>query len=171
MKKRKIFLCVVSASVLINVIPLLPFMDRIAVSNYAWFAVILMMGVSLNGVISFFLRRKGNFLPIGARTPMSRYFSEDKAHTFTEEYEKEFFWQFCLYWFAIPFYIPCIFFVSGAPECFLLPICVFLVPQLFYFICYILNIIKGNKEYQIKKQKQEQELKEQNLQEELGRFK
>ncbi len=95
-------------------------------------------------------------------------FSEDEDYTFTEKYEKEFFWQFCVYWFAIPFYIPCVFFTSALWMTAIGTICVFFAPQLVYFIYDISNDIKNAKEYRIKEQKRAQELKEQELREELG---
>lgn len=175
MTKRKLFICILSAAVLINIIPLLIFKDKAAVSKDAWFTIIIMAGVSINGVSSFFLRHKGNYLSIAYRPSILTLFSEDKERTFTEEYEKEFFWQFCVYWFAVPFFLPCIFFDSGKWWNVLWPMCVFLVPQLVYFIYDIIYSIsngkKAKKELQIIKQKQEQELKEQKLREELGHYK
>ena len=169
MKRRKIFICIFAVSLLINVIPLLIFKDKAAITYFSWFPMILMLIESVNGVIAFFLRHKGNYFTDGYRS--IHIFSEDKDYTFTKEYKDEFFWQFCLYWFAVPFYIPCIFFVSGGWRKFLWTACVFFTPYLVYFIYYISKEIKAEKEYQIRKKKQEQELKEQMLREEMGHIK
>ena len=169
MKKRKIFLCVVSVSVLINVIPLLIFKNKASLSNYSYFSVIIMIMAVIHGVFSFFLRHKRNFLL--ARKYAGSVFSEDKDYTFTEKYEREFFWQFCVFWFAIPFYIPCIFFVSGRFLRFLLPVCVYFIPQLIYIVYGISGTLKNVKEYRALQEKQKQELMEAQRREEMGYFK
>lgn len=172
MRRRKIFICVFAVSVLINIIPLLIFKDKAAVSHYAWFTIIIMLGISINGVVSFFVRHKVNYLSAASHRRFILTISLDEQdYTYTEEYEKEFFWQFCVYWFAVPFYIPCIFFTSGRWESILWPAFVMLAPQLVYFTYDISKAIKDEKEYKVRKQKQEQELKEQKLREELGHFK
>ena len=171
MKKRKIFICIFSAAVLINVVPLLIFKDKAALSNYWYYQAILMILVSIKGVLAFFLRHKGNCLGDYRRPVTARFFSEDKDYTFTEEYEKEFFWQFCIYWFAIPFYIPCIFFVSGPWGSILWTMCVFFGPLLVYIIYGISCTLKDVKEYRTIQKNRDQELKEQERREEMGRFK
>ena len=172
MRKRNIFICIFAISLLINVIPLLIFRDKAAVSINSLLPILTIICMSFNGVRAFLYRHIGNYLELDRHRLWTYiYFSEEKDYTYTEEYEREFFWQFCLYWFAVPFYIPCIYFVSGPLGSLLWTACVTFTPQLVYFIYDIANAIKAEKEYQIRKKKQEQELKEQMLREELGHIK
>ena len=167
-KRRKIFICIFAVSLLINVIPLLIFKDKAAISIYSLFAVFVILVVSCIGISVYSQRYEGNYLYY----PRPKYVPpKDDDHVFTEEYQNEFFWQFCVYWFAIPFYIPCVFFVSEPWGSILWPMCVFFAPYLVYFIYHISKMIRSEKKYQIRKQRHEQELKEQMLREELGRFK
>ena len=166
--KKVIFISLFAISVLVNIVPLLIFRDSIMISNLSLFSAVTMILISANGILSYFLRHKGNFLSFGK--PRGSAFSEDKDYTFTKEYSKEFFWQFLIYCLAIPFYIPCIFFVSKRVHL-LWTLCVLLVPQAVFVVYGISNTVKDVKEHQLTLQKREQELKEQMQKEEMGRFK
>lgn len=168
MKKRILFAGLFTLSILINTAPLLIFKNSIVFSTQSVVSVIIMTLVSINGVASYFLRHKGNFLSFGK--PRGNALSDDKDYTFTKEYNKEFFWQFTVYCIAIPFYIPCIFFVSEW-EHLLWTLCILIIPQLIYVVYGILNTFKDVKEYRLEQQKQEKELQEQLKNEEMGRFK
>ena len=166
--KKVIFSGLFAISVLVNIIPLLVFKDAIVISKQSLISVMIMVLVSINGIMSYFLRHKGNFLSFGK--PRGSALSADKEYTFTEEYNKEFYWQFLVYFLTIPFYIPCIFFVSEWTHL-LWTLCVLLVPQAIYVAYGILNTVKEVKEHRLAQQKREEELKEQMRKEELGRFK
>lgn len=168
MKKKLIFIGILLTSVLLNTLPLLIFKDNIVLSKQSLASLVIMLLVSANGIISYLLRHKGFFLSFGSSIGIA--FSEDKAYTFTEEYKKEFFWQFTVYWFAIPFYIPCIFFASEWVH-FLWTLCVIFAPQLIFVAWGVATTIKEAKEYRELQRQREQELKEQQKKEEMGRFK
>lgn len=166
--KKIIFICFFALSVLINIVPLLIFRDSMVFSEQSIASAGIMILVSANGILSYFLRHKGNFLSLRRR--QFGAFSANKDYTYTKEYNREFFWQFLVYCLAIPFYIPCIFFVSKWPHL-LWTLCVLFAPQVIYIVYGISNTLKDVKEYRLAKQKKEQELKEQMQKEELGRFK
>ena len=166
--KKVIYICLFSFSVLINLLILYFFREKAVFSGYSFPAVAVMFLVTINGVVSFFLRHKGNFLPFGA--PRGGVFLEDRGDTFGEEYKNEFYWMFLVYCMAIPFYIPCIFFASEWKHT-LWTLCVLFVPQIAFIIHGISKTMRDVKEYKVLKQKQEQELKEQQRREELGFFK
>ena len=168
MKKRLLFLCFFSFSVLINIIPLLIFKGKAVISNYSYAAIGVITLVSANGILSYFLRHKGNFLSFA--TPRGDIWGSDKDYTFSKEYNREFYWQFVVYFVTSPFYIPCIFFPSNWLHT-LWTLCVLFAPQMVYVVYGILSTLKDVKEYRATQQKREQELKEQQQREEMGRFK
>ena len=167
MRKRLLFLLFMSISVLINSIFMLIFKDCISFSESSAFSALIMIFASANGLLSYFLRHKKNYLSFG--TPRGGAFGPDLEFTFTEQYNREFFWQFSVYWFAIPFYVPCIFFATK-PIHSLWTLVVLAVPQIVYIGYGIVNTLKDVNEYKSRKQKRDQELKEQQQREELGRF-
>ena len=170
--KRKIFICVVSVSALLNAIPLLIFMDNAEISIYSLLPIFALLCALIVGIAAYVERYKGNFLyyPRPRRIRLSEPPKYD-ARVFTKEYQNEFFWQFCVYWFVIPFYIPCIFFFSENWVCALWLLGLVLAPFLVYFVYHVYVMIKSEKDYKLRKQRREQELKEQMLREELGHFK
>ncbi len=168
MKKRLLFISLFALSILINTLPLLIFKNALVFTAQSAVSVVIMVLVSINGIISYFLRHKGNFLSFGK--PRGNALSDDKDYTFTKEYNKEFSWQFTVYCLTIPFYIPCIFFVSKW-EHLLWTLCILIIPQLIYVAYGILNTFKDVKDYRLEHQKQAKELQEQIKNEEMGRFK
>lgn len=168
MKKRLIFLLCFSVSLLMNIIPLFVFKERIAFCKYSYYSFIAMILIIANGIMSYFLRHKKNYLQFG--TSRIGVFGPDRDFTFTEEYSRKFFWQFTVYWFSIPFYIPCMFF-GTKPVHSLWTVGVIFAPQIIFIIYSIISALKDVKENRSTKQKQEQELKEQQQREELGHFK
>lgn len=168
MKKKLIFIGILLTSVLVNTLPLFIFKDSIVLSKQSSVSFVVMLLVSANGTASYFLRHKGNFLSFGK--PRGSALSEDKAYTFTDEYQKAFFLQFSVYWFAIPFYLPCIFFVSEWVHL-LWTLCVIFVPQVIFIAFGVFTTIKEAKDYRLLQRNQDQELREQQKREEMGRFK
>lgn len=167
-KKILIFISFFAFSVLINVIPLIVFKDKAAVSEQSYYSIIIMILVSIYGISAYFLRHEGIYLMFQKyRFPVS---DDDIEYTYTTEYMNNFYLMFLIYWLAVPFYIPCIFFVSKWEHT-LWTICVLLTPQIIYLILGIFDTLKNIKEYQLKQQQLAQELKEQQAREEMGHFK
>ena len=168
MKKKIVFLCFLAVSVLLNLIPLFVFKNNITFPEHSYFPIIAMTLLSLNGILSYILRHKNNYLSFG--TPRGRALGADQTHTFSKEYRREFYWQFIVYWVAIPFHIPCIFF-SNKPIHSIWTLCVIFAPQLVFVIYGLINTFKDVKESRSKQLEQEKELKEQQRREESGHFK
>ncbi len=166
--KKSFIIYAFAISLLINAVPLFIFRDALVFSKQSIVSLVIMILVSINGIACYLLRHKGNFLPLGK--PRGDALSADKDYTFTKEYKKEFYWQFAVYALSIPFFLPCIFFVSKWEQS-LWTLCVAFVPQFIYIVYGISNTVKEAKEYRELKEKQERELKEQEQKEELGRFK
>ena len=139
MKKRVLFIGLLTLSILINSATLLIFKNSILLSTQSIVSVIIMLLVTTNGIISYFFRHKGNYLSFGK--PRGSALSADKDYTFTKEYNKEFFWQFTVYCFSIPFYIPCVFFVAKWEDL-LWTLTILLIPQFIYIVYGILNTLK-----------------------------
>ena len=87
-----------------------------------------------------------------------------------EDDERAFFWQAIVFWVAIPFYLPCIFFVTK-PIHMWWTILVSIAPQIIYILYFLIVILIDVKKNIRIKQKHEQELKEQQKREEMGCFK
>lgn len=170
MKRRKkilIFISLFAFSVLINVIPLFVFRDKAAVSKSSYAPITIMIASIIYGIDVYRLRHKG--VMYSQRLWIDYYFSDDKDYTFTDKYMNDFYWMSLIYWFTIPFYIPCIFFISEWWHV-VWAFCVYLVPHIIYLIWGIFDMSKDVKEYRLKQQKLAQELKEQQAREEMGRF-
>lgn len=168
MKKRLIFIFFMSISILINTIPLFVFKHSIAFSMLSRFPLIVMILVSVNGILSYFFRHKRNFLHFG--TPRGSIVVTNKDYIFSKEYIREFYWNFIVYCFAIPFYIPCIFF-STKPIHSLWTLCVLSAPQIVFIVYGIMNTLKDVKEDKLKKEQLAKERLEQERREELGKWK
>lgn len=168
MKKKLVFACVLLLSVIFNIIPVFILKNNISISRHSYIPLIIMTLVSANGILSYFLRHKGNFLAFGK--PRGSALSSDKNYTFTTQYQNEFYWMFLIYCVTIPFYIPCIFFTTKWIHT-LWTLCILATPQVIYIIHGISQTLKDINEYQAEKQKRDQQLKEQQRREEMGHFK
>ncbi len=152
---------------LLNIIPLFIFKDDIAFSQYSIPPLMLMLIVIINGVLALIFKHKGNFFII---RKYNNPFTNDKDYTFTPEYDKRFILSFAIYFAPIPFYLPLIFFTRNwAQTLFLLLLLA--LPQIIFIIQGMIEIAKDVKADKIKKQQQEQELREQQIREELGNWK
>ena len=167
MKKRIVVICFFLLSLVINIIPLFVFKDKVGFSNVSYYPLIVMIAMSFNGLFAYIFRYKGNYLEL-RRGRLISFFDQDSA--FTEEHTKKFYWQFIVYWFSIPFFVPCIAFCTMPIHC-LWAFCVVLAPQMVYFINDILEYSRERKEIRRENKKREQELEEQRKREELGYFK
>ena len=164
MKKRLIFLIIILISVFINIIPLVVFRENISFSKYSIYPCLFMSGVGLTAFKAYIYRRQGDFLRYG------RPFRVIGSSQYSKEYRRTFYWQFTVYCFIIPFFIPCIF-LSAKPIHLLWTICVALLSVCCQIIYGIIGTIEDAKKDKITKQKLNEKLQEQEKKEELGRFK
>ncbi len=169
MKKNFIFCFAFAVTALINILPVVIFKEKAAISQYSYVSVIIMVIASVDAILCYIFRHKGNFLPF-YRNSHGVIFSYNKAYTFTEEYAKKFYWQFLVFCLSIPFYIPCILFASKDIHM-LWGLFVFSVPQIVYITYGARGIVKKFKGIQSDKRRQEQERIEQERREEMGRSK
>ena len=170
MKKRIVVICFFLFSLLINIIPLFVFKDKVGFSFVSIFSALAMIGIVMNGIQSYLFRHKTNYISFGTIRGITTMYGPDREVTFTKEYIRKFYWQFIVYWVAIPFYIPCIFFSTEVIHL-LWILGVLFVPQVVYLADIIVglpNHLKENRDY---REKREQELEEQKKREELGYFK
>ena len=168
MKKRIVVICFFLFSLVINIIPLFVFKDKVGFSNASYYPLIVMVALSAHGLLCYFCRHKGNYL-LYVRSPWGA-FGSDQEYTFEKEYNQEFYWQFIVYCFVIPFYIPCIFFSTELVHL-LWTMCVFIVLPIIYFTNDMVKDLRERKKTRREKQKREQELEDQRKREELGYFK
>ena len=171
MKKREkiITLSILYALLLIvNVIPVIVNREEAQITKYSVPAIMLMLFVIINGVFSYFLRHKGNYLMFRKYKPNE--FASDKDYTYSEEYLKRFFGMLEIYCAAIPFYIPLIFLTTRNIQT-LLTLLVFATPQIIFIIQGISHTAKEFKQAEIRKKQNEEELKEQERREEQGYWK
>ena len=148
-----------------NIIPLFVFKEKAAFNNHSYLPLIIMIIMSIVGVYEYSDRSgdspiitKYHFIP-----GMSRLFGESSE----EEDERAFFWQFTVYYAAIPFYIPCIFFCTNIQSK-LWTLLVSIAPLIIYISYFLIVILIDAKKDKRIKQKHKQELKEQERCEELG---
>ena len=168
-KQNIITLCVFYGLLLIgNMIPVLVNIEDAQITKYSVPAIAVMTFVIFNGVLSFFLRHKGNYLIF--KKHRANEFGSDKGHTFSEEYQKRFFKMLGIYCAAIPFYIPLIFLLTSYIQT-LWVLVVFFVPQAIFIVQEIEETEKKVKEAKIRCKQIEEELKEQQKREELGYYK
>ena len=92
MKKRKkilIFISLFAFSVLINVIPLIVFKDKAAISESSYAPITIMIASIIYGIDVYRLRYKG--VMYSQRLWIDYYFSDDKDYTFTDKYMNDFY--------------------------------------------------------------------------------
>ena len=171
MKKREniIALSILYALILIgNIIPVIVNREETQITKYSVPAIMLMLIVIINGVLSYFLRHKGNYLVFRKHRPNE--FASDKDYTCSEEYLKRFFGMLELYCAAIPFYIPQIFLTTSNIQT-LWALFVFIVPQIIFLIQDIGHAANEFKQAENRRKQREEELKEQVRREEQGYWK
>ena len=116
------------------------------------------------GILAYIFRRNANLLFLGGQK--GNYWKEIRPEAREKGYPKKFFVEFIIFWSAIPFYIPCIFF-SYKNSHTLWSILLLTAPQL---IMGAYEYITLSKEARIAVSQKEKELKEQQQREELGRY-
>lgn len=169
MKKRNVLYFLLYAVILmINILIVLSKKSSMAISEFSIPALLLMIAMIINGILSYLLRHKGNGLTF------SRFdcnpFAPDRDYTFEESYTKRFFIMLKIYCLVIPFYIPQIFFASNYLQT-LWALLTFFIPQIVFIIMGVTDILKDVKEYKAKTEQLEKERLLQEQREELGKWK
>lgn len=161
----------------LNILSVIIFRNHAQITKYSIPAIALMVFAILYGLAACIFKRTGNFLRYNYRFLkyfIFNFFEPEKEFTFTVDYEDRFNKMLAIYFIVIPFYIPCIFFSSTAAT---MPIAVivFLVPQIIFVAWDIFDrtqYVKYNVKYKKQEAKRlEEELKEQQRREEMGRWK
>ena len=169
-KKTIVFFSFFLLSLLINIIPVFIFRDKAHFSHISIYAVEAMFVVSTGGIWCYFVRHKENYLSFSTIRKYSIIYGPDREITFTKEFKRRFYWQFVVYWSAIPFYIPCIFFSTKLIHS-LWTVGVVFAPQIIYFTYYTVKLKEEFRKRREARLKLKQELEEQKKREELGYYK
>ena len=173
-KSRKFIFIILFVAVLVaNIVPVLIFRDKAAITKYSIPAIGLAVFSIIHGFVSYIFRHKGNFLRINfwlVKNAAVLLFYEDEDYTFSIDYNKRFNGLLFLYCIVIPFYIPFIFFTKTAV---IMPfaIIVFLLPQIVFGMMEIKQVKSNIQRYQTKKQQIEAERTAQERRESMGEWK
>ena len=143
--------------------------ERVAMTQYAFFPLVLAVFVIIYGVISCVFKHKGNYLIIQRRRGFG-IFSEDQDYTFTDAYERRFRWMLLVYCVPIPFYIPVMAFAATWPQTFW-ALFLFVLPQLVYVVNAIYQTVQEYKRKKQERERLERERIEQERREEQGYWK
>ncbi len=176
MKRKKHILYYTIAFVallLLNILSVVIFRKHADITKYSIPAIALMVFTILYGLSACIFKRTGNFLRFDYRFLkyfIFNFFEPEKEFTFTVDYEDRFNKMLAIYYIVIPFYIPCIFFSSTAAT---MPIAVivFLVPQIIFVAWDIFDRVQYVKYKKQEARRLEEELKQQQRREEMGRWK
>ena len=167
--KYPLILGILLALLLINAVPVLALPDRAALTNFSFFPGAVAVLMIIYGLCALIDKHKGNYFLLS--DPRGRSMSLNKSYTYKEEYEREFRLSLLIYFGAIPFYIPLIFFARGYPAATFGTFAVMLVPQIFLAIPSIREAIQDSKERKRILAERERERIEQERREELGKWK
>ncbi len=174
-RKRYILYYAIAFSVLLllNILSVVIFRKHAEITKYSIPAIALMVFAILYGLAACIFKRTGNFLRYDYRFLkyfIFNFFEPEKEFTFTVDYEDRFNKMLAIYYIVIPFYIPCIFFSSTAAT---MPIAVivFLVPQIIFVAWDIFDRVQYVKYKKQEARRLEEELKQQQRREEMGRWK
>ena len=166
MKIKRVIICAVIVFImLLGVIPLLIFREKANITAYSIPAIVVLVGVTINGLLALASKDKHAF----------SFF--DRCHSHYYKYNrpttvqlKEFYLYALIYFAPIPLYIPIVFFATSYVQslwCLLL----LLIPEFtFIFLEMRLHFLERKQEKQ-KEQRELEEKKEQERREELGRWK
>lgn len=172
-KKQLCYVLLFVAVFSLNVLSLFLFSKHIQITKYSIPAICLLAFHLLYGLVAYLFRHKGNFLRLKItfiRHFKFYFFEPDKEYTFTKEYQQHFNRMLAIYCFVLPFYIPCICFTTTAVA---MPfaLLIFLFPQIIFILKEIRGFANDIDDAKQKRQQLEQELKEQERREEMGRWK
>ncbi len=178
MSRRKIFLCVVGVSVVINA-GIFAAMNlcghKAEITKYSLYAVLIALTYYIGGIITYFKRHSGDgmFAKIAGlnerKIPWQEMeYTETPAEDARyETYMRLFTWQFCVYWFAAPFFINIILFASSKW------VLLWIFPLIFVPDAILVRVGLRAQEKKMDKEDQKiaKELEEQKRREEMGHFK
>lgn len=165
--KYSLIITIVAILLILNVQPVIIFWERASFSKYSFMPAFIMACIVTIGIFACVLRHKGNFLMFGGSRSV---FRDDKDYTFTDEYDRRFRWMLLVYFAAVPFYIPLIFFTkSDVDLLWMLP--VIFVPQAVFIAHGIYETLQDVEEEKRRQEQFEKERAEQEKREELGRWK
>ena len=167
--KYPLILGILLALVLINAVPVLALPDRAALTNFSIFPGIVAVLMIIYGLCALIDKHKGNYFLLS--DPHGRSMSYNKSYTYKEEYEREFRLSLLIYFGAIPFYIPLVFFTRSYPAVTFGTFGVMLIPQGLLAIPFIRKAIQASKERKQILAERERERIEQERREELGKWK
>ena len=168
--KRIFIISIYAILILINVVPLFIFSDKITFPTYSLWPIFMLIIAVVHTVIAYAYRHKTNFLFL-RRFIVPLYLMDDNKYTYTPEYQKNFFLMLKIYYGTFPFYLSVMFFSESTAEASFRTIALFLFTQLIFLVMGILGLIKEAKLRKQKRLLEEMERKEQERREELGRWK
>ena len=163
------FRLILLALLLVNATPVLLLPEKAALTNFSVFPGAVAVLMIIYGLCALIDKHKGNYFLLS--DPHGRSMSYNKSYTYKEEYEREFRLSLLIYFGAIPFYIPLIFFARGYPTVTFGTFAVMLVPQIFLAIPTVREAIQDSKERKRILAERERERIEQERREELGKWK
>ena len=172
-KYRSINVIVFCTIIIVSILPMLIFMKSLQITKYSFAAVGLLVSHLLYGLLAYIYQNKGNFLKFSTyfiRRLDILLFRENKEYTFTAEYERNFNRMLITYYSVIPMYLPCIF-LTSTPAQMPIALIVFMIPQVVFIVKEYQEKIAYIKEIQRKKQLMEEELREQEKRESMGKWK
>jgi hypothetical protein len=176
MKKKNIIFIIISFFILLlNILPVLIFLEQIAITKYSIISIAFAVCSVVYAVIAFILKDKGNLFITGKHwfyRALSLTFSENGSYTESEEYKKEFELSAFIYCITIPTYITFALFADGFYSA-LSQALEWTIFRLFAIIIVviippIIKRIKAEKEQRIK---DEADRKEQERRESMGKWK
>ena len=167
--KYPLILSVMLALLLVNATPVLLLPEKAALTNFSIFPGAVAVLMIIYGLCALIDKHKGNYFLLS--NPRGRTLSYNKSYTYKEEYEREFRLSMLIYFGAVPFYIPLIFFTRSYPAATFGTFAVMLVPQIFLAIPLVREAIQDSKERKQILAERERERIEQERREELGKWK
>ena len=165
MKKRLILIVSTTISVLINTVPYLLLRREITFSKHSFFSslVLIVMLVQIcQAYFAYKYRHKENLL-LNQRSHLKLLFP-DRRYKYNEY---EFYWQFFVFCISIPIYIP---FILFSTEFSLWPFLIPFVPFAIFVVNEYVKMFKCIKKNKSKCKMEEEELREQEKREEMGKF-
>ncbi len=167
--KYRVIIPIIVILLIVNIVPLFIFPEQANITKYSYYSIFIMTVIVLNGIRACVGKHNDNYFIIRKRT-FDFLFSSEEAYTHTDEYEKEFRWMLLVYFAAIPFYIPVIFFAKNLSHL-LWSVLIFALPQTIYFASSVFDLSKDIKKAKKRRYERQKEREEQEKREELGRWK
>ena len=172
--QKKLYFIILGIILLVSILPLLLFPQRIGITKYAIPAICLFVFHLGYGLLAYIFQHKGNFLLYHSRflfhLDFYLFFTRDKEITYTKGYEQYFNRLLAIYFLSLPLYLPCIL-LTATPAVMPLALIAFLLPQAFFIVKDVQEKIGMIKSKQFRKQRIEQERVAQEKREEMGQWK